>query len=151
MPDYRSQLPYNAARIRAAAIYCSDGRVGEHFDDFLQNGLSLPRYDRLALPGGPACIAGHTEAHMEETGIVQELKFLVDVHGLGRVVLIQHEGCAFYAKRLSLPPHFIDAQQRIDLLKAAMFIQKVTGLERVDAYLAKHADGHMSFEEVPLK
>jgi hypothetical protein len=151
MPDYRSQIPYNAARIRAAAIYCSDGRVGEQFDDFLQNGLNLPRYDRVALPGGPACLAGHTEAHTEETGIVQELKFLVDVHGLARVVLIQHEGCAFYGQRLGLPTHFVDAQQRIDLLKAATFIQKTTGIVRVDAYIAKHADGHMSFEAVPLK
>ena len=37
----------------AAAVYCSDGRFGEHVDDFLHNALKLPRYDRLAVPGVP--------------------------------------------------------------------------------------------------
>ena len=98
--DYESRLPYDSARIRAAAIYCSDGRIGEHFDDFLQNGLDLPRYDRLCLPGGAACLAGHPQAHLEEQGVLDELKFLVEVHKLRRVVLIAHQGCAFYAARL---------------------------------------------------
>src|SRR5215813_13902998 len=62
---YESRLPYERTRIHAAAIYCSDGRIGEHFDDFLQSGLGLPRYDRVALPGGPACLAGHPQARLE--------------------------------------------------------------------------------------
>ena len=99
---YESRLPYNAARIHAAAIYCSDGRLGEHFDDFLENGLKLPRYDRVTLPGGPACLAGHPQAHLEEQGVMDELQFLVEVHGLKRVVLIAHQSCAFYSSRLAL-------------------------------------------------
>ena len=70
---YVSQLPYNKDRVHAAALYCADGRVGEHFDDFMQNGLKLPRYDRIALPGGPACLAGHVQARLEEQGVVDEL------------------------------------------------------------------------------
>src|SRR5262245_45082772 len=101
-PAYESPVTYERARIHAAAIYCSDGRIGEHFDDFLQSGLGLPRYDRVALPGGPACLAGHPQAHLEEQGVVDELKFLVEVHGLKRIVLIAHEGCAFYGTRLEL-------------------------------------------------
>src|ERR671919_1438262 len=97
---YESRLPYDRNRIRAAAIYCSDGRIGDHFDDFLQTGLSLPRYDRIALPGGPACLAGHPQAHLEEQGVIDELNFLVEVHKLRRVVLIAHQGCAFYSTRL---------------------------------------------------
>src|SRR3954462_14452622 len=93
---YESKTPYDTQRIHAAALYCSDGRVGDHCDDFLQNGLKLPRYDRLSLPGGPACVAGHPEAHLEEKGVVDELHFLVEVHQLKRVVLIAHQGCAFY-------------------------------------------------------
>lgn len=37
--NYESPVRYEKARIHAAALYCSDGRVGEHFDDFLQSGL----------------------------------------------------------------------------------------------------------------
>ena len=86
--QYESRVRYNHARIHAAAIYCSDGRLGEHFDDFLENALLLPRYDRVTLPGGPGCLAGHPQAHLEEQGVMDELKFLVEVHGLQRLVLI---------------------------------------------------------------
>lgn len=148
---YQSQIKYESSRIHAAAIYCSDGRVGEQFDDFLQNGLMLPRYDRVALPGGPACIAGHTEAHVEEQGIIQELNFLAEVHGLRRVVLIAHQGCAFYATRLGLPPTFMEHQQMIDLIKAARFIQRVTPVKKVDAYMARLTGAQIHFEEVDLE
>ena len=49
---YESPLRFHESRLRAAAVYCSDGRFGEHFDDFLHHALKLPRYDRLAVPGG---------------------------------------------------------------------------------------------------
>ena len=50
-PGFESSLRFDENRIHAAAIYCSDGRYGEQFDDFLHSGLKLPRYDRLAVPG----------------------------------------------------------------------------------------------------
>lgn len=151
-PNYRyeSRVPYERARIRAAAIYCSDGRVGEHFDDFLQNGLGLPRYDRVALPGGPACLAGHPQAHLEEQGVVDELKFLVEVHELNRVVLIAHEGCAFYGTRLALVDRRLELVQRADLVRAAAFVARVTGIERVEAFFARHDATRVLFESVEV-
>lgn len=145
---YESQRPYERARIGAAAIYCSDGRVGEHFDDFLHNGLKLPRYDRVALPGGPACLAGHVQAHVQEQGVVDELKFLVDVHQLKRVVLIAHEGCAFYSARLSLQDRRMELVQRADLVRAASYVRRVTGIDHVSAFFARLTDRHMRFESV---
>ena len=58
-PVFGSSEQFDENRVGAAAVYCSDGRYGEHFDGFLHNALKLPRYDRLALPGGAACLAGH--------------------------------------------------------------------------------------------
>jgi hypothetical protein len=149
--NYQSDLPYNSDRIHAAALYCSDGRVGEHFDDFLQIGLKLPRYDRVALPGGPAALAGHTEIHVEEEGVMEELKFLAEVHGLSRVILIQHEGCAFYGSRLHLPQAYLEAQQRIDIVKSAELIRRITGIDDVLGYFARRGDGRVAFEEVPTR
>jgi hypothetical protein len=137
---YESRLPYDSARIRAAAVYCSDGRVGEHFDDFLQNGLNLPRYDRVALPGGPACLAAHPEALLEEQGVVDELKFLVEVHGLKRLVLISHQSCAFYTARLKLTEPRLELVQKADLVRAAAYVHRVTGLEQIEAYFARRVD-----------
>src|SRR5262245_692019 len=151
--SYESRVPYERSRIHAAAIYCSDGRIGEHFDDFLQNGLGLPRYDRVALPGGPACLAGYDEARVEQMGIVDELKFLIEAHGLTRIVLIQHEACAFYTQRLRVGQKQLEHLQRADLVRAAYFIRHVTSLERVDAYFARRAAGDeaIGFEPVAIE
>jgi len=147
---YESRLAYDPARIRAAAIYCSDGRIGEHFDDFLQNGLGLPRYDRVALPGGPACLAGHPQAHLEEQGVVDELHFLVEVHGLNRIVLIAHQSCAFYATRLALKDRRLELVQRADLVRSAAVVARVTGLKAIEAYFARLNDGRVVFEPVEV-
>jgi hypothetical protein len=150
LKTYESTLPYESSRIHAAALYCSDGRVGEHFDDFLQNGLGLPRYDRLCLPGGPACIAGHPQAHLEEQGVIDELHFLVEAHRVKRVVLIAHQGCAFYATRLELKEPRLELVQRADLVRSAAFVHRVTGIAAIEGYFARLVGGKMVFESVPV-
>jgi hypothetical protein len=147
---YESRIAYERKRIHAAAIYCSDGRIGEHFDDFLQNGLGLPRYDRVALPGGPASLAGHPQAHLEEKGVIDELQFLVDAHGLKRIVLIAHEACAFYATRLELADRRLELVQRADLVRAAAVVHRVTGVAGIEAYFARLAEGRVRFESVEV-
>lgn len=147
---YKSEIAYERARIHAAAIYCSDGRMGEHFDDFLQTGLKLPRYDRVALPGGPACLSGHPQAHLEEQGVVDELQFLVQFHKLTRVVLIAHQGCAFYAARLELKEPRLELVQRADLVRATAFVHRVTGLDAIEAYFARIVEGRVAFERVEV-
>lgn len=148
--SYASRIPYEAARIHAAAVYCSDGRIGEHFDDFLQNGLNLPRYDRVSLPGGPACLAGHAQAHLEEQSVMDELQFLVEVHKLRKVVLIAHSGCAFYGTRLELREPRLELVQKADLVRAAAFVHRVTGLDAVEAYFARLSEGAIHFERVEV-
>jgi hypothetical protein len=71
-----SSVPFEEARIRAAGLYCSDGRYDEQFDDFLHNALGLPRYDRLAVPGGPACLTGRLDVFWEGHSAQQQLAFL---------------------------------------------------------------------------
>ena len=143
-------MPYDRTRMHAAAIYCSDGRIGEHFDDFLQNGLKLPRYDRVALPGGPACLADHPQAHLQAQGVIEELKFLIDVHGLKRIVLITHEACAFYSTRLEVKERRLELLQQADLIRAAAFVRRVTGIEQVEAYFARHGRAGIEFEQVEV-
>jgi hypothetical protein len=88
---FESSLHFDENRIRAAAIYCSDGRYGEQIDDFLHNGLQLPRCDRLVVPGGPAALAGHFLAFREEDGLTEQMRFLIRAHELQRFVLIAHQ------------------------------------------------------------
>lgn len=147
---YISRLPYSPDRIHAAAIYCSDGRVGEHFDDFVQSGLKLPRYDRVALPGGPACLAGYAQARLEEEGVIDELNFLVEAHGLERIVLIQHEACAFYTGRLKVRAQSIEQLQKADLVRAAYAIRQWTRLKEIEGYYLRLKPEGVAFEQVEL-
>lgn len=147
---YVSKLPYNKDRIQAAAMYCSDGRVGDHFDDFMHHGLALPRYDRVALPGGPACLAGYTEARLEEEGVIDELEFLVTAHKLTRIVLIQHQGCAFYMNRLKVREQSVEQLQKADLVRAAYTIRHWVKIEQIEGYFLKQDAGEFLFERVPL-
>ena len=89
---FKSPHSFDEHRIHAAAVYCSDGRWGENFDDFEYDYLKLLRYDRFAIPGGPATLAQRKTPAGE---IAREhLALLIEAHELQRVVLIQHDDCA---------------------------------------------------------
>ncbi|MFG0331670.1 MAG: carbonic anhydrase [Phycisphaerales bacterium] len=143
---FRSDVEFDPVRIHGAAIYCSDGRFGEACDDFIMNGLGLPRYDRIALPGGPGALAGHPEARLEHDSVADELRFLVEAHKLDRVVLISHHQCAFYSHVLKTPVEEIEARQRADISRAAEYVREITKVDRVETYFARPVDGRIRFE-----
>jgi len=145
-PGYLSPYLFDANRIRAAAVYCSDGRYGEHFDDLLQNALQLPRYDRLAVPGGAACLAGHFHAYREEEGVAEQLRFLVRVHDVRRIVLIAHQDCAYYSTWLHVPPLQIETKQREDLIKAVRHVRRLGIDIDVQAFFARRDGDRILFE-----
>src|SRR5438128_61003 len=99
VPAFFCTEPWHAERIGALALYCSDGRWGEAFDEFCHRHLQIPRYDRLAVPGGPALLAGPVEGTEIAEAVRAPIDFLVRVHELEQMVLITHFGCAFYGER----------------------------------------------------
>ena len=143
---YTATTPFEGKRVGAAAVYCSDGRFGEAMDEFLHEGLALPHYDRVAIPGGAACLAGHTCAYHQKNALERQLEFLIKSHGLRRVVLIAHDGCAFY-KDLYLGPRTPEQQQAADFSKAAMLIRTFAPSVDIDAYFARKVDGRVAFEQ----
>ncbi len=147
---YDSTVAFDASRIGAAAIYCSDGRFGEQCDDLLHQGLGLPRYDRLAVPGGPACLAGHFATYHEGDALHAQLEFLIDTHGLQRIVLIAHQDCAYYTARLEVSPLGLAEQQLEDLAKATQRVREIRGGLAVQAFFAHRHGQTVSFEQVEL-
>lgn len=147
---FESRITYDPARIHAAALYCSDGRIGEFVDDFMQNGLGLPRYDRVVLPGGPAALAGYSAARIAGDGVLDELRFLVEGHGLTRIILIQHQDCAFYKLRLEVRAQSTAQLQEADLARAAHTIRHVTQLENIEGYFAHFTTNGMRFDPIEL-
>lgn len=133
---YLAAERFEHERIGAAAIYCSDGRYNEQFDEFLHKHLGLPRYDRLVVPGGPGVLAGHFCAYRDEEAMVEQLRFLIEGHELERVVMIAHEGCGFYRKKLMVNDKRMRAQQEDDLVKAAARVRAISRKVGVMAFVA---------------
>ncbi len=148
MPSFTSALPYDTHRVGAVAIYCSDGRYNEQFDDFLHHKLNLPHYDRLTVPGGAGCLAGHVIAHRGEVLVSEALTFLINHHALTRVVLIAHQNCGYYLKHLMIPPATLRATQEEDLHKSAAFINRQAPKVQVETYFASIENGAVRIDPV---
>jgi hypothetical protein len=147
-PDlFQSTIPFEHERIGAAAVYCADGRYGDQMDEFLHQHLGLPRYDRVAIPGGPACLAPHVLAMRERGALEKQLRFLIESHELTRVVLIAHEDCGFYKHVLRVRTS-LQEQQFKDLLYVAEQMRSWRNGLRVDTYFARKVDGIVHFEPV---
>lgn len=146
-PYYVSPAKFDSQRIQAA-VYCSDGQYGEQFDDLLHNALKLPRYDRVAVPGGAACLARHFQIYREEEGVAEQLRFLIAAHKLERVILIAHKDCGFFLQRLQVSPLQLESQQREDMLKAITRVQSLGRHLRIEAYFARQRRGMVQFERV---
>jgi hypothetical protein len=145
---FTSRLPYDGKGCGVAVVFCSDGRFGDHVDDFVQNGLGLHGYDRLAIAGGPACLAGHFAAYRDEEGASRHLHFLAGLRGLTRVILISHEDCGFYKHVLKVSPAELLNRIRIDLAAAVLRIGKALPRLKVEAYVARLTAEQVWFETV---
>ena len=150
MPVYHATERWHGDRIGTLALYCSDGRWGEAFDEFCHRHLQVPRYDRWAVPGGPSWLAGYPE----DAGLLDaartQLDFLVRVHDLERVVLITHYGCAWYAERFGGEADQCLATQVADSERAAATLQSWYPSLQVDAYLAMRTHHWFSFHQLDL-
>ena len=146
---FESSTGFDSNRIQAAAVYCSDGRFGNQFDELMHGALKLPRHDRLAVPGGAACLASHFATWREEEGIGEQLRFLVNVHGLERVVLIAHEHCAFCTHRLKVSPLQLETQQREDMKKAVRRVRTIGPCLEINAFFANAFTGQCDENKNP--
>ena len=121
-----------------------------HCDDFLHNHLDLPRYDRLVVPGGPGNLVGSFITYREGEALTQQLQFLIEAHGLERVVLIGHEGCAFYTQRLHVPTADLTDRLHHDLHKAGERVRSLSSKLSVEGFLAMHRKDRVVFQMVDV-
>jgi hypothetical protein len=150
MASFHALERWHPERIGALALYCSDGRWGEAFDEFCHRHLQIPRYDRWAVPGGPAWIAMPPKdpALLKATRL--QLDFLVRAHELERVVLITHYGCAWYGDRLQQSPDECLPAQAEDIQAAGAALQSWYPGLKVEAYLAMRRQEWVSFHPLDL-
>jgi hypothetical protein len=156
-PDFYLRAPcftgtelWNPERIGALVLYCSDGRWGEAFDEFCHRHLQIPRYDRWAVPGGPAWVAAHPADSTLLQATRSQLDFLVQAHELERIVLITHYGCAWYGHRLQRSPDDCLPAQAEDVAAAAATLRAWYPGLRVEAYLAMRRNAWVSFHQLDV-
>lgn len=147
---FQSGIDYQNGGVSAAAVYCSDGRFSAQCEDFLFHGLGIEHCDLIVIPGGPARLAGYAEPSFDEHAILDELTFLVQAHGLTRVILIQHEDCGHYQHKLGVSRDDLRPLQDTDAMAAAQAVRDATGLKRIECYCAVVVDGKVHFEPIDM-
>lgn len=145
LPVFASTERWHSERVGALALYCSDGRWGEAFDEFCHKHLLIPRYDRWAVPGGPAWLVPRDDDQGLSQATREQLDFLVRAHELEQIVLITHYGCAHYGHRLGRPPRECLPAQAEDVRTAAALLRGSYPAMRVSAYLAMRTGNCLSF------
>ena len=100
---------WSAARPNVLVVACSDGRLQEATDAFLNQKLDIHRYDRFYIPGGAGALTASGYDFARAQQMRRECRYLIDLHRVGRVVLLMHgpaEGgppeaaCADYRRKL---------------------------------------------------
>jgi len=95
---FTATTPFPGPGIDTLAVYCSDGRFVRQCEQFVEQQLQAERSDRLVVPGGPAALL-ESEAH---PGAMAWARFLIEAHGIERIILITHADCGDYAHRRQL-------------------------------------------------
>src|SRR3954468_9853747 len=150
LADFTSTFRWNNERIGAMALYCSDGRWGEAFDEFCHRHFQIPSYDRWAMPGGRSWPAGRPHDPLVQAAKVQ-LDFLVKAHELEKIVLITHFGCAWYGQKLKQSAEECLEAQFKDVERAAATLGGWYSGLAVEAYLAMRLNEWLSFHPIELR
>ena len=96
-------------RPRALVVACSDGRLLEATDAFLQSELGLVHFDRFYVPGGGGALSASDRDVFRAQHLRGECKYLIELHQVQRIVLLFHgpaaDGpaeavCADYRRKL---------------------------------------------------
>ena len=146
---HRSESAWRDERPRVLVLACSDGRYEEALDEFCRESLRIEGYDRLLIPGGIQILRHALLPKFAWAGR-RLLRFLLDKHGIRRLVLVAHEGCGWYRHMNWGPDAQIDPaeRQRRDLLGVMQDLREDWPALEVTPYLARPEGGRVTFEAV---
>ena len=125
MNEYPLTSKLRPGETEVLAIHCGDYRFQTAFQEFLNRGLNLDgNYDLMVVPGGPLSLILFDYLPKFNWAIWKWLRFFVENHKIKRLVLIQHQDCAFYR---TMPLHLHSSpeprqrqEQDLRRVKAAM-------------------------------
>jgi carbonic anhydrase len=136
-------------------VRCSDHRLARACEDFLENQLHAPpgSYDLLVVPGGPQFLCPTTYLPKFLWVGARWVRFLVEAHGIKRMVLIAHQDCGWYRQLFGpqlapTDPVRKEKRQRQDLHDTrANLLQAFPDL-KVEIFFARLQEPGVTFESV---
>jgi hypothetical protein len=84
----------------ALVIHCSDHRFQHSFREFLAEGLKLPSYALIAMPGGGHFFTLEYVLPKYAKVGMQSVRFHLERARPHRIVLIGHDDCLFFKERV---------------------------------------------------
>jgi hypothetical protein len=129
------------------AIYCSDGRFAEACDWFIEHHLGIPKFDQMAVPGGPAWLSLDIDRVWEHEIARRHVGYLIRAHRIEQVILIAHENCGFYRER-RVPEEKMKERQVADLQSAVQYLLRTFPNLKVQSYYVRGLPDGVDFEAV---
>ncbi len=135
----------------ALAVFCSDGRYSRYIDEFLESLLRVDGADWLAVPGGPAALAGTHRDEEDAEVLWRHLDFLVEMNEVRRVILVFHENCRYCLDVLGPDATADEAKRKAcaDAEEARNRIQRRFPEVAVEAYWHEATDTAVFFRSIP--
>ena len=139
MTDYPLTAKIRRGETETLAIHCGDYRFQTAFHEFLNHGLNLDgNYDLMVVPGGPLSLTLFEYLPKFQWAAWKWLRFFAEQHKIRRLILIQHQDCAFYRTmplHLHSSPHPRQRQEQ-DLRRVRESMKKDLPQLAVDLYFA---------------
>jgi len=152
--DYQLSSTLKLTMTEVLAIHCGDYRFQSAFNEFLSRTLKLDgNYDLMVVPGGPLSLTLAQYRPNFYSSSWEWLRFFVENHQVRRLILIQHQDCAFYR---TMPHHLhtsTDPRQRQeqDLRRATQALNKELRHLIVELYYAGwNSSDRITIESVSL-
>jgi hypothetical protein len=155
MVSYQVDSKLQSAVPAALVVHCGDHRFQAAFQEFLNRHLGLAgNYDLLVIPGGPQSLTLVEYLPKFSWATWRWFRFFVENHEISRLILIQHQDCAWYK---TLPLHLHSAseprqRQEEDLRKLGQALRKDFPQLKVELYFAAwNGDEQGNVEFLPLE
>jgi hypothetical protein len=97
MPTFQLESKLKRDETEILVIHCGDYRFQAAFYEFLNHALNLnENYDLMVIPGGPLSLTLLDYLPKFSWASWKWFRFFVEKHRIRRLILIQHQDCAWY-------------------------------------------------------
>lgn len=146
-------------RPHTLVVACSDGRLQEQTDEFLNTRLGLKGFDRFYVPGGGGALTSSGRDFVRAQDLRRECAYLIQLHEIARVILLFHGPsengpaeavCADYRRKLPYAtPPYVAERQKMDAMELIDIRATWAHHADVSAYRCEvHKGGDITFAEL---